>query len=66
MQSVTNQGLANKLFQPFTVIFLVVRSLIVGDLVEKTKEITTVDTYGTSRESGGHNREHKIKNHSRT
>jgi len=34
LQSVANQGLANSLFQPFTVIYLDVRSLIVGDLVE--------------------------------
>jgi hypothetical protein len=34
LQSVANQGLENSFFQPFTVIYLDVRSLIVGDLVE--------------------------------
>ena len=34
-QSVANQGLANNLFQPLTVIYLDVRSLNVGDLIEK-------------------------------
>ena len=37
MQSVANQGLVNRLFQPFTVIYLVVRSLIVWDLVDNLK-----------------------------
>jgi len=34
LQSVDNLRLANSRFQPFTVIYLDVRSLIVGDLVE--------------------------------
>jgi hypothetical protein len=33
LQSVANQGLANNLFQHFTVIYLDVRSLIAGDLL---------------------------------
>jgi len=35
LQSVANQVLVNSLFQHFTVIYLDVRSLIVGDLIEK-------------------------------
>jgi hypothetical protein len=40
LQSVYNQGLANYLFQYFTVIYLDVRSLIVGDLVENLTTTT--------------------------
>jgi hypothetical protein len=35
LQSVANQGLANSLFHLFIVIYIVVRSLVVGDLVEE-------------------------------